>query len=510
MPNRMLWLPIGAMMLAGAPVRAQVAWETSLAAAQQKAAAAKKPVLVAVWQFDGKGAEEMLAELQAKDPAKALGETVNVFVDLQLARDKPSKRKPTRLPPALDRSDVAALDKLVELPDKRFLQGPQWIVLSPEGKPLAAAPGRLVRGEIEWLIVQGVRKLRPDFAWQASDGWRAPRHAVFDKVATSDGSDRPDSDEDVASTIEELKKSRRPGRDFAKLAALVRTSNPDAIDYVTTLTRASQYGQRLTLLGIAQYSPREWTDLVLELLERGSDGARPGGNPPNQPADPQGGDPQGGDPGQKGGRGGRGAAGAFTGGGNVRTVAGDALEELANPKAMPALKKAWAAEKVEETQGAILRAMAASAPDDKAVAALIDKTQKAKSDPLRAQATLAAGLLAQREAVTGALVHGLQDRSPLVRGAAAYTIAWRRDRALDEALTRAVTDEKDGDTKALLEAATEALKNGPLDAFDDVVRSKLGRRTVADETPAAGGARGGKGNGKGDAKGNGKGGEGGG
>src|SRR5690349_5437084 len=83
----------------------------------------------------------------------------------------------------------------------------------------AAAQGRLTRGEVEWLIAQGVRKLRPEFAWQAGEGWRAPRQAVFDKVATTDGSERPASDEEVAAAIEELKKTgaRRPSRDsFSK------------------------------------------------------------------------------------------------------------------------------------------------------------------------------------------------------------------------------------------------------------------------------------------------------
>ena len=80
------------------------------------------------------------------------------------------------------------------------------------------------------------------FGRQQSEGYRAPRQLLFEKVASNDAADRPATDEEVLAIIEELKKSRRPGREgMRKMAALVRTSHPDALDYVNSLTRAAAF-----------------------------------------------------------------------------------------------------------------------------------------------------------------------------------------------------------------------------------------------------------------------------
>lgn len=487
-----------AVILLGAALPAQVPWETSLAAAREKAAAERKPILVAVHLWDGRGSLQMVQEHLARDAARMLRESVNLFVELRLVPDAEPPKRRLKLPPALATEDLAALNRLLEVPEDRFLAGPQWIWLTAEGKPIVSAAGRITGGELEWLWLHAVRALREDFPWQPGEAYRAPRQVKFAAVATTDGNDRPPTDAEVAETLAELRKSRRLGFEaMARIAALVRTNHQDAIDFVTNAVRQNAFAQFGVVGAIAQWSPRVWYEVAVEVLERGSDdpGRTMGG-----------GGRRGGGTGE-GGTGGTGGEGGGEPGGpgagrfrlpevNVRALAADALESLAHPKALPAIKKAWGTEKVEAVQGSLLRAMAACGPTDRGTMATIDKVLKGgKSEALRAQATLAAALLADREAVTEALSRALRDESPLVRGAAAYAVAWRRDRALQGVLDSVRLTEADAATRSLFDAAFEAIRGGSLDAFDSFVKEQLGRRTLADLMPQGGrgGGRGGGG-----------------
>jgi len=404
----------------------QINWSTSLAQARDEARSQRRPLLVVTYLADTRGAVQMLEHLADRDFVRLAGETLQVFVEVNVRPDPPPRRRGgSRLPKGLSPGDVAALRELLEVPNDRFLVAPQYAFLDPEGKVIASVAERVTKGELEWLWVYACKQVDAQYDRALSEAARAPAKLMLGEVAKWNGAAPPPTEAEVKELIAELRKSWnfRGGGNLASLAGLLRTHDKSAMDYVEDSLRGRGYTRRMTLSGIERLSPRAWYRVVLPVLGHRNEDAR--------------------------------------------QQAAQTLESLAHPKALPALRKQWPKEEDEAVQGGLLRAMAASGPTDRRVLSLVAKAlEKSESEDLRAHATLASGLLEKRDAVTDNLARALQDPSAKVRSTAAYVIGWRRDRELVSRLATAAGVEGDVTVKELLEAAEAAVSGASLEVLE--------------------------------------------
>ena len=163
--------------------------------------------------------------------------------------------------------------------------------------------------------------------------------------------------------------------------------------------------------------------------------------------------------------------------GTVRETSVWALKKLVDPKSANALKRLYRREKDEAPKGRILRSMATVAPTDGVVISQIKKAlQSDKSEVVRAHATVAAGILEDRAAVTECLRTALSDSTMLVRSVAAYVIAVRQDRELSDALRSTHAAEIDAESKEWMEKAQTTIRESDPKPFEEFLKKTLDQR----------------------------------
>jgi HEAT repeat protein len=161
----------------------------------------------------------------------------------------------------------------------------------------------------------------------------------------------------------------------------------------------------------------------------------------------------------------------------VRATSVWALKKLVDPKSANALKKLYRREKDEASKGRILRSMATVAPTDGVVISQIKKAlQSDKSEIVRAHATVAAGILEDRAAVTECLRTALSDSTMLVRSVAAYVIAVRQDRELSDALRSTHAAETDAECKEWMGKAQTTIREFDPKPFEEFLKKTLDQR----------------------------------
>jgi len=436
-----------------------VRWTPSFEDALQQAKTERKVVMLAFNMPGERANEELLAD-HYKDShlGKLSLQTINVFCS----------QSPTPSVPGVNANQQQAAETRARLQVLKIGPGedviaPQHVFLDPDGTILSSIAWRVTKGELEWSWVDAIRKVDPNFVWQLSPGARAPGKLGFGRVE-SGKNDKPPTKAEVDEALKELKKARGGiWRNLREFQVVLRSDQPEAMTYVTATLNGLPDGAAARAIDAMGYSsPKAYHTVVSPYLANRDE--------------------------------------------ETRYAAAAALEQFAEPKALPALLKQWKEEKVERVRGRLLRAMASSAPSHKEVIAQIDKIlAKESSADLRAQAVLAGALLEDRTKVHELLAAALRDSSAKVRATAGFALASRREADFALRLEESANREEDPETKAWLEAAAKVVRGGPIDPFKNFLERVLGeqpRRTGAmleglgGMGGGAGGGRGGRGGGE--------------
>ncbi|HEX6810502.1 MAG TPA: HEAT repeat domain-containing protein [Planctomycetota bacterium] len=418
-------------LLAQSGIRWTPSFDDALAAAK-----AENKVLMLAFNMSGERANDELVADHYKDPtlARLSLRTINVFC---------SAASEARVPGVTVSQQQAAEQKarlqVLKIAPGEDVIAPQHVFLDGNGVLLSTIAWRVTKGELEWAWVDACRKLDPKFEWQLSPGARAPRRLGFGSVE-SGRNQAPPTKEQVAQALKELKKSRGGiFRNLSSVEVVMRSDEPDAIAYVEAMLKGIQ-GVHLanSLEAIGQTSPRVYHSVVTPYLgDRDED---------------------------------------------VRYAAASAIEQLAEPKALPAVMKQWKSEKSDRVRGRLLRALANCAPADKEVLNQIEKVLARDETPdMRAHAVLALAMVEDKARVQAGLAQALRDISAKVRSTVAHALASRRDADFATRLDDAAAKEEDADTKAWLEEAAKVVRGADSSAFRNFLERVLG------ETPPRGG-----------------------
>lgn len=416
-----LCLPLAAQELT-------IPWTPGFADVLALAKEKRKVVMIAV-NRDGERANEELLRQHYVDPrlAKLGAHTLNVFCS-----DAKTVRVPGVTPEQQQADDKRVREQVLGLLPEQAVAAPQHVFLRPDGAVLSAVPWHVTKGELEWVWVDAIRKVDPKFEWELSEAARAPCALVYQQVPRIEAERIPTPAQVVEALAEIQKQKMGWANALHHLPALLRSEDPEAIRWVENeLRRAPDTHLPQYLSAIGLRSPKIWWKLLEPYVDHRDE--------------------------------------------DVRAAAIASLEQIAQADALPALARQYRAEQSELIAGRLLRAMATCAPTDKGVRQTITRAlEKSDSQRLRMHATIAAGILEDRAAVTASLTTALADESPHVRATAAFVIACRRDAELLQALEQALAREDQEFAREFMKPAVAAVRGGDLDAFEGFLVKVVG------------------------------------
>jgi hypothetical protein len=428
-----------------------IRWTPSFEAALATAKAENRVVVLA-FNLAGERANDELVDDHYRDPllAKLTAHTINVFCSIAA-----EPRVPGVTPAQQQAAEQRARLEVLKIGPGEDVVAPQHVFVGPDGAVLSSVAWRVTKGELEWAIVDAIRKVDAKFEWQLSAAARAPGKLGFGAVERGQNR-KPPTKADVDEALKEVRKARGGLlRSLDKIDVLLRSDEPAAIEFVeATLNGVPPAMLAGSLDTIGLVSPKAYHALVASHTGHREE--------------------------------------------DVRKAAARALEALAEPKALPALLKQWKVEKAHPVRGLLLRAMASCGPAHKDVLAAIEKVLAKEPEPLvRAHAVLALGLCEDKTRVSAGLGQALRDGSPTVRAAVAFVLAQRRDADFAPRLDEAAHREPEPDTKAWLEAAAKVVRGGSGEAFANWKQRVLGEEPVRTGLQRLGGGAGGGGGGGG-------------
>lgn len=418
-------------VLCASTASAQIRWADSLADALTQAAADNTIVMIAL-SMPGERASDLLENGHYRD--SRLGQLSKHSVNL-VFRVGPNGEFDTDERLVRERYLGAGPDTSVAVPHHLFVKP------VGDGELISSVAYQLTEGQLEWIWVDAIRTVQPTFEWELSDAARAPERMKKAGVTAGDETPEPPTEEEVEHALAEIKKSsgggRRGGgwmRSLEHVGVIVRSDEKAAIKWATTTMRSfgSTIAQRV-LRTVGEYSPQPWWTFAASYLEDRSEEAR--------------------------------------------EESARALEQLAAKKSLSPLKKQLRAEKSDTVKGRLIRALAAVAPSDNGVASTIGKVlSKEKSAEVRIQAAAAISVLEKPDAVRKHLEAALEDKNDVVRSAAAFAIASRRDKELLPLLESAAARERNNEAKRWMTTAKSVVETGELEPFDDFRKNVLGDR----------------------------------
>lgn len=428
-----------------------ILWDASFDAALAKAKAENKPIFIAV-NMDGEPVCEELVKRHYCDEriVKLSGSMVNLFASKfsHKGGDKACARAgniPCRSHQQVER-DVRR--DVFKIAPGEPVNAPNHIWLGPDGTVLLSVPFMITTGQLEWCMVEAIRKVDPSFEWKLRASARAPRRLIYgdsgDEAQDGAGSEargraqggaaEPLDKKELAEVLDAVRKGSGRG-DRGNTArqyfpSLIVTDDKKAIDFVkswiTTRWASGRQGERL-LHEIGRTSPPSFWEVAAAALSH---------------SDPA-----------------------------MRNEAIVALEQLAEPNSLKALLKQKSCEKEDTAAANLIRAIASVGRGIKNAESLVLKTAaKDKKHFMRIHAVIGLVYIEDREKVNDLLAKSLSSDNPGIRAAAAYTIALRREHDLRDALTIAIDTEKDLTCKTYLEAAAATLRGGGLRLIEGVLR----------------------------------------
>ncbi len=452
-PSWTVFLAMIVLAGSGGFARAQgISWATSVDDALARAKAESKVIMVAMTMDGHRDCDAMVREHYVDAGLVKLSRhSINLFA----STDTHSKSGTCSRCGSGDcaghrNNDFNVRKKFFEVEGHVKVVVPQHLFVSADGKVICSASGRITAGELEWMWVYAIRTVDAKFQWTPAGRYRAPtsfKKAEVDKSENRLGA--PPTKREVADAIKEARKAstsgnsgrrgrgrgRRTGSSIDEwLNTIVRSDSPKALQFVQSVLKSDKSGRSAVVRKIGTYSSIVWAKLVTPWL-------------------------------------------STTESGTVRETSVWALKKLVDPKSANALKRLYRREKDEAPKGRILRSMATVAPTDGVVISQIKKAlQSDKSEVVRAHATVAAGILEDRAAVTECLRTALSDSTMLVRSVAAYVIAVRQDRELSDALRSTHAAEIDAESKEWMEKAQTTIRESDPKPFEEFLKKTLDQR----------------------------------
>lgn len=431
--------------LASVASAAGITWQPSFDDVLARAAAEKKVVFIAV-NMDRERANDRLVADHYKDAtlAKLAAHTLNLFCSRfdHASGDKPCSRAGSVPCSAHMAIEKAVRAKILKPADGGDVVSPQHVFLDPAGKIILSVQYEISKAELEWCFVTALRRVDPAFAWTLSGGARAPRRLVMDGVVSGEAMEQAPTKQEVEDILERLKRGE-PAREMREeIIRLFKSDDPRAKEYVANLltSKGANRENWITILihELGRSSPQDWSELAVRFLED----ARV----------------------------------------EVRAEAAVALEQLADPKTLGDVTKAFKREKDDAIRRELLRALASTGRADKKTATtLSEQFAKAKDEATRCAALIGAAVLEDAKAARALLEPALASDVAALRGAAACAIGLRRDREAHEALLDAAAlKEVDPTTKSTLEAALKVLRGGELAKLDETANALCGSTIVRD------------------------------
>jgi len=425
------------------PAAAQMEWESSLADGLQRAATENRAVFIAV-NMDGEPVCEQLAEKYYRD--KRLLELsrhmVCLFASKYFHRGGTQVCSRAGKIPCADHQQVEKdlRREVMKLGAGSEMIAPNHIFLDPQGQVLFSVPYMLTKGELEWCMVEAIRKVTPSFAWNLSSSARGPRRLVYGEVLSPGqpgggaSAAHPLSEEELDEVIKAFNRSGRGDRQSTirqYFPSLILTNDKRAMSEVSNLLTSRWVLNRgrtpEMLREIGRSSPPAFWSVVAPFVSH---------------ADL-----------------------------SVRNDAIVALELLGEPKALKVLTKQRSAEKEDSAKANLIRAIAAVGAGVRSAESLVLKTAaRDKKEFQRINALVGLVHVENREKVNEVLLKALNDKGAGIRAAAAYTTAVRREKDLYTALEAARDVESDRTCKTYLDAALGTLNGGGLRLVEGVLR----------------------------------------
>lgn len=405
---------------------AQIRWEKSFDAAIAKAKAEDKILFIAL-NMDGERANDQMVSDHYQDDTlvKLSLETVNLFCSNNI-HTRTGRCPRCKGPSCAEHraNDFAVRRKILKVDGEVPIVAPQHLFVAPDGAIINSASYFITKGELEWMWARAIKTTRPDFDHKPSGRVRAPEQLRKGAVDSSTLDEKPPTPKEVKESLRTVKKlSQPPGRDVrawgkffnevqTKARTLIRSDDKKALEWGKATMRSYKDLRTQLIEDVGDYAPKAWSKVIEEWLGAKSEETR------------------------------------------LATIV--ALEKLADPKSVAALRSSCRKEEVDEIAGRCYRALATCGPTNKLAIRTVSKAATShRSALIRAHAVVAAGKLEDRKAINKCLTSAIQDKDPLVRSTAVYAIAVRQDEAMLPRVKALSQSEAD---PAVLGWATKAIK----------------------------------------------------
>lgn len=432
MRNRFLPLA-AAMLLFVSTSAAQIAWQKDLKTAQDLAKEQNKVVFIAL-NMDEERANDRMAEKVYRDKKilKLSEETINVIG----SRFEHGKSGCKRFP-GVDCEDHQSIDigvrlRVLELPADANVVAPQHIFLGPDGKILLSVAYEVTVPQLQWCFVTAINKADAERKMSMPAGAKAPRRAILDGVAATEGSDLsiPPLDRvEMAAVMTYILRGAKGSERVDAIRSLLGTDEPECIEFLEKEFGNFRYERRgdqlvrlFTAIGGAS-PPSFWT--TIDHFLKSSDE-------------------------------------------EIRSRTAVALEQLAAPDSVKVLKSQFTKEKSSQVRKNLLRAIGVAGAESKSARSILTKAWKNPKEPLlQTNAMLVMGLHASDKKVKEAIEEALQSSNPSHRQAAALGLAFARAKDQTEILKGYSDAEKEPEVQALMKRCLEVLHDGALSAIAD-------------------------------------------
>lgn len=454
-----------------------IPWEGDWAVANERSAKENRVLFLAV-NMDGERANDRLAEKVYRD--KGIVKLVKLTVPVIASAHEHSSRTCKRfghIECAQHQAvDIRVREALLPKDEGGYVVAPQHVFLGPGGDVLLSVPYEISASELEWCLVEAIRRVDPESKLQASARARAPKRLVDGGLAPIIGGE-----------------------------GIAPATREEVLELIAQVRKGAMRDRKAALLRIMTADEKEAREFILQELRAGGGSGGPGG-------------------GRGGGRGGGGGGGYGSGRNeagqgpwarqeliirnigrlspaswwvvvekfalskdeDLRSEAIAALEQLQAPESVKLIQSGLRKEKDERLEGNWLRALASCASADTKVASMLFKiAKKDKSSIVQAQAVVALGWLVPSEKRDELLSELLAGDQPRLREASAIAAGLSREESM-RTLLESHQAQAEGDMKAAVDAALTVLKEGSLEPLgplvidsceDDVPRERFFGRT---------------------------------
>jgi len=444
------------------PVAGGIDWHPTFEDALALAASEEKVVFIAV-NMDGERANNRtVKEVYGDKQILALSElTVNLVASnaTHVKGDRPCSRFGAITCAEHRRVDVSVRGQVLHPDDEGYVVAPQHVWLNPDGEVLLSVPYFISAPEMEWCFVTALRTVDPEFEFRLSPGARAPKGLilgdVFDSKSAGEKGRTGPTREEAMDLLDQLKRGVEKGQRDRLIRRLARADEPEARKYIISVLRAGGRGRGMGGGRGSGGEGEEQGDRRAKLLRWVGVGS-----PPSYWE----------------------VAAEFISSGEevLRREAVVALEQLAAPESLRAIRSALKKEKDPAIKKNLYRALGAVGAADKGARKLLLKQAKdQRSDLWRLNSIIALGYLAQDESVDELLAELIEETEGPDQIAATLAIALTRNGDWIEVLKAKEQDEATGEElKEVLKVSIGVLEGQPLSTIREAIK-----KVASDELP---------------------------